>query len=545
MSSEPNASAIALPRPAGSTNGRGYGVWGLRLGAWLAVLVTLVPLIAVVAKALEPGGSLNLPDFPFARYALTSVALVIGVGILALALGTTAAWLVAMHEFPLRRFFSWALVLPLACPAFVLAYGWADFLDVAAPLRTGLRNGLGFDLALNVRGLWGAILILSLSYFPYIYLTLKSSFLNQSVDQLESARLLGLKPREIFWRVALPLSRPALIAGLALTTMETLADYGAVGFLSVQTLTVGVVRAWSVFGSTGLAARLALCLIGAALAFLVLERFLRAGRGFAGGSARWRPHRTLPLSPMGQAGAVAYCTLLLLFGVLIPVGWLMFKAFHIPADVTRLMAAAQSTLLLSLSGAALTLVLATFVAFGLRGNRLIGYVMSLGYATPGAVMAIGLLVPASLFWNRMHLSSSIGVAIALLLLAYAARLMAAAYEPLQASLTRLSPNLAAAGRTLGASPLTALRKIELPLVRGSFLAAALLVFVDIAKELPATLILRPFGLESLAVMADRYANDERLAQAAWPSLIILLVSVLPSLYLSRRIDQSRHTESDT
>ncbi|WP_140985465.1 ABC transporter permease [Asticcacaulis tiandongensis] len=520
---------------------RGYGVFWLKLGALIAVLVTLTPLVAVVYKALAPAP--DLPDFPFWRYATTSLYLVIGVGVVALVLGTFSAWLVTLYEFPFRRFFSWALVLPLACPAFVLAYGWADFLDAASPLRSGWREAFGFDLPLNMRSLWGAIFVLSFAYFPYIYLTLRASFLSQSADMFDAARLLGLKPHQIFWRVALPLSRPALIAGLALTTMETLADYGAVNFLSVQTLTMGVVRAWSIFGSTALAAKLALVLIGAALLFLVTERFLRRGKRFAAGTARWRKQAPLPLSTGGKIAAVLFCTLLLMLGMLIPVVWLVAQAVHISPDWPRLISAAQSTLLLSSSGTALTLLLATLVVFGMRKNRLIGYLMSLGYATPGAVMAIGLLVPASLFWNQFALTSSLWLAFTLLLLAYAARLMASAYEPLQAGLTRLTPNLALAARTLGATQTEAVRRVELPLIRGTFLTAALLVFVDIAKELPATLILRPFELESLAVMADRYANDERLAQAAWPSLIILAVSILPSLYLSRRIERSGQNKS--
>lgn len=522
------------PAPSGST-GRGSGILWLGLGAFIAVLVTLTPLVAVAYKALAPAP--DLPDFPFWRYAATSLYLVIGVGVSALLLGTVAAWVVTLYDFPLRRFFSWALVLPLACPAFVLAYGWADFLDPASPLRYGWHQAFGFDPGLNVRSLPGAVFVLSFAYFPYIYLTLRASFLSQSADMFDAARLLGLKPREIFWRVALPLSRPALIAGLALTTMETLADYGAVNFLSVQTLTMGVVRAWSIFGSTALAAKLALVLIGAALLFLVTERFLRRGRRFAAGTARWRKQAPLPLSTGGKAAAVLFCSLLLALGMVIPVSWLIFKAVHISPDWPRLLSATQSTLILSLSGTVLTLFLATLVVFGLRRNRLIGYLMSLGYATPGAVMAIGLLVPASLFWNQFALTSSLWVAFVLLLLAYAARLMASAYEPLQAGLTRLTPNMALAARTLGSTRTEAMRRVEIPLIRGTFLTAALLVFVDIAKELPATLILRPFELESLAVMADRYANDERLAQAAWPSLIILAVSILPSLYLSRRIER--------
>jgi iron(III) transport system permease protein len=499
-------------------------------------MVTTLPLLAVVYRALAPSAQLDLPDFPIWRYALTSLWLVLGVSTLSLILGVAAAWFMAMYRFPLKRFFSWALILPLACPAFILAYGWGDVLDVASPLRSALRQGLGFDINLNIRSLGGAIFILSMAYFPYIYLTLKANFQSQSQDQFDQARLLGLKPHDIFWRVALPLSRPALIAGLALTVMETLADYGAVNFLSVQTLTLGVVRAWSVFGSTELAARLGLGLISVALTLLILERYLRSQRGFGANGVRRKPV-TVQLSGLKAWGVVAFCSLLLAFGALIPIGWLIFRAIHSYPDWERLVSAAQSSLSLSFVGAFLTLGLATLAAFGLRRYKYTSYALSLGYATPGAVMAIGLLVPASLIWNQMHLTSSFFVAIALLLLAYMARLMAAAYEPINAGLTQLKPNMALAARTLGANTSQTLTSIELPLIRGTFLTAGLLVFVDITKELPATLILRPFELETLAVLADRYAGDERLSQAAWPSLLILAISVIPSLYLSRRLER--------
>ncbi|GGZ36130.1 ABC transporter permease [Asticcacaulis endophyticus] len=532
----------AAPSPV-STSGRpertDWSGAAFKAGAVLAVCVTLLPILAVVYKAFESGQSLNLPDFPVMRYTLTSAALVTWVAVITVALGTVAAWLVAMHEFPGRRFFSWALVLPLACPAFVLAYGWSDFLDVASPFRAWLYGVLGYDVPLNMRNFYGAVFVLSFAYFPYIYLTLKTAFLNQSVCAIETARMLGVRSNDIFLRLSLPICRPALIAGMALVIMECLADYGAVNFLGVQTLTTGVVRAWSVFGSTELAARLALCLIGATAFLLLIERTQRHNRSYSAASARWRELNALPLSRPKQWLATVYCALLLAFGVVIPVAWLIYRAIKTSPDVQRLLDAAVSTLGLSIAGAAITLVLATLVAFGFRKSRAISNLMSIGYATPGAVMAIGLLVPAAILWQGFAIQNSFWIGIALLLIAYAARLMASAFEPIKAGLTRIQPNLALASRTLGATKTQAIRRVELPLVRGTFMAAALLVFVDIAKELPATLILRPFQLESLAVLADRYASDERLSQAAWPSLLILAVSLIPSLYLSLRIDASR------
>src|SRR5690606_26478397 len=295
--------------------------WGapspLRVLAIAAAVIAIVPLAGVVAAAFS-GGAADLAGRAIGRYAATSAALALLVAIGTGVAGSIAAWLVVMHRFPGRNLFAWALALPLAAPAFAVAYAYADLFDVAGPLRFWLRGSLGFDLPINVRSLWGAGFVLSAAFYPYVYLAMRAAFVNQSVCALEAARTLGCSQRQAFRRVALPLARPALAAGMALAVMETLADYGAVSFLSVQTLTTGVVRAWAVYGSTASAARLALPLLGAAALLLWLERWGRRGRGFEAASARWRALPTTRLTGLKAWAASGFCLMLVGAGLLLP-----------------------------------------------------------------------------------------------------------------------------------------------------------------------------------------------------------------------------------
>ncbi|KPF80285.1 hypothetical protein IP78_07400 [Brevundimonas sp. AAP58] len=505
---------------------------GLALGA---AGVAIVPLVGVIIAAL---GSTNarFASADLLRYGLTSLGLLAlvlpGVSIL----GCAAAWLVSLYRFPGRSVFVWALALPLALPAFALAYGYADLLDVGGPFRVWLRDaGLGWTG--SIRNLWGAGLILTLAFYPYVYLTVRSVLATPAARTLEAARLLGASPLSLALRVGLPLARPAVAAGAALAAMETLADYGAVQFLGVQTLTTGVVRAWFVLGSVESAARLALPLLAVAALLLWLERQNRAGR--YAGSARAEGPAISPVRLRGWPAALAsgFCGALVTFGLLVPLGWLTIGAIDITPEMGRLVRAALNSLGLGLAGAAATLVLAGAIALGARRIPVTARLASLGYATPGAVMAIGLLVPASAVWSGF--AGSTLAALALLIFAYAARLMAAAVEPLDAGLARITPAMGEAARLLGQGEAATAWKIHLPMIAGPALTAALIVFVDVLKELPATLILRPFNFDTLAVMADNYARDERLANAGWPVLAIVLLTLPVTWWLTGRIGAAR------
>jgi len=511
----------------------------LRLAALAAAALVVTPLVAVVLLALQPADA-SVSARLLARYAADTAALAVLVGLGCTTLGALAAWLVVMHRFPGRGVFEWALALPLAAPAYVLAYAYADLLDVAGPVQTWLR-GAGLDPGfLQVRSLPGAALILSAAFYPYVYLTARAAFLSQSVCALEAARTLGAGPREAFLRIGLPLARPALAAGAALAVMETLAEYGAVTHLGVQTLTTGVVRAFASYGSAESAARLALALLGAAALLLWIERYGRRGETYGASSVRWRDLSRTPLQPLAAWGATAFCTALLVAALLLPAAWLAHRAGQASPDLPRLLRAAVTSLSLGGAGAVLTAALALTIAFGSRGGAWPARLASLGYATPGAVMAIGLMAPAALLWRHGGApAASAAAALALLLYAYSARLTAAALEPIDAGLTRVTPSMDRAARMLGETEAGALRRVHAPLARGALWTAGLLVFVDVLKELPATLILRPFNFDTLAVQAANYAADERLAQAAAPALLLVLLAVGPVILLSRRIARSR------
>ncbi len=511
----------------------------VRLLAWLAAAVAIAPLAGVVAAALGEGG-VGIAAADLIRYALTSAALMVMVAVATAVLGSTSAWLVVMHRFPGRSVFAWALALPLAAPAFVVAYGYADLFDVAGDLRTWMRAVPGIDWGPQMRSLPGAAFVLSLAFYPYVYLTVRAALVNQSSQAIEAARSLGCSPGRALLRVGLPLLRPALAAGVALAVMETLADFGAVQFLSVQTLTTGVVRSWFVYGSLEAAARLALPLLAAAAVLLWMERLSRRGRSDETARARWRPVQPTPLTGTRAGLAFGFCFALLSLALFLPIGWLAFNALDISPDWDRLVRAGGTSLGLGLAGAMVTVVLATCLALSAEQMPVTARISSLGYATPGAVMAIGLLAPASVLWQNVPGAvSGLGIGLILLIYAYAARLMAAALEPVEAGLTRVTPSMVAAARTLGRSETGAALAVRLPIVSGTLLTAVLVVFIDVVKELPATLILRPFNVDTLAVIADNYARDERLANAGWPSLMIVALTLPAVFWLTRKITASR------
>ena len=505
----------------------------------LAAVVGALPLSGVIATAFS-GDTVGIAATALTRYALTSVALALMVAVITGTLGTLAAWLVVMHRFPGREIFVWALVLPFAVPAFALAYAYADLFDVAGELRTWVRAGTGFDLPFNLRSLPGAAFVLSCAFYPYVYLAMRAAFVNLPVQALEAARSLGCTPRQAFLRVAVPMARPALAAGVALAVMETLADYGAVQFLSVQTLTTGVVRAWFVYGSLASAAQFALPLLGAAALLMWIERAGRRGRAYGSGGARWRPLPVTELRGLRAAAATGYCLTLLGLGLLLPAGWLAWTSLAVTPEWQRLIVAARNSLGMGLGGAVLTVLLATTLALASRRFPLTARLASVGYATPGAVMAIGLLIPAGWLWSiAPGGSANVAAGIVLLLYAYAARLMAAALEPVDAGLSRVTPSMIHAARGLGAGETGAAVRVQLPIAAPALFTAGMVVLIDVLKELPATLILRPFNFDTLAVIADNYARDERLANAGWPSLMLIGLALPPVIWLSRKVAHAR------
>ena len=528
----------------------------------LVAALFCVPLFAVLVNVALPseGTWAHLADTVLPRYVANTVWLVLGVGFGVFVVGTATAWLVTMCRFPGRRVFEWALVLPLAVPAYVMAYAYTDFLQFTGPVQTFLRDVTGWGPREywfpQVHSVGGAITMLVFVLYPYVYLLARAAFLEQSVCVLEVSRTLGCTPWQSFRRVAVPAARPAIVAGIALALMETLADYGTVAFFGVQTFTTGIVRAWISFGDRVAAGQLASALLVAVLVVLALERWNRARARYHHTSARYRVLPSYRLTGAQAIGAVLVCLLPVFVGFVLPAMILAHMALgvEIAGAASSYLTLAGNTFILGVVTAGLAVLLALVMAYGARidpGPLTTGanFVARMGYAIPGAVMAVGVLAPSAYLdttvdaWARTTFGVSTGLvltgSIAALVFAYLVRFLAVSLNTVEAGLGKINPNMDHAARILGKGPLAAALRVHLPLMRASLLTAALLVFVDVAKELPATLLMRPFNFDTLAVQAYNFASDERLAEAAIPSLTIVAVGILPVLLLSRTIARSR------
>ncbi len=503
---------------------------GLALIAALATLICAAPAFAVIGFALAPAsaglafGADLLADGAFGTLALTLAG---GSG--AIVFGAASAWLVSLCKFPGRGLFEWLLVVPLAAPSYVLAYAYA-----------GLSWAGGIS-PVRIEGFWGAAFIYAMGLYPYIYLAARAAFASQSACALEAARSLGARPLKILWRVALPLARPGIAAGAALACMEIAADYGAAQHFGLTTLSTAIFRAWYAHGNPHAALQIAALLLVAALAFLSVERRARGRASFASG--RWRQLQRYELAPLPGAAALVFCTALVTFGAGLPLAYLARLAL-VHAQVEDLARPLLNSLLLAGAGALVTLALAAAIAVAARRvdglGKLSLFAAGMGYAAPGAVIAMGALALFGLARAGGLVGGlGVGLTLAALLWTYAARFAAAGAQPIDAGLARLSKGVDASARSLGAGPWRRLVRIDLPIAAPSLAAAALILFVEILKELPATLILRPYAFDTLAVKAYAYASDERLLQAAAPSLLIFLAGLAPILVLSRGLNAAR------
>ncbi len=463
--------------------------------------------------------------------AIGTLSLALAGGLFATVFGAASAWLVSLCRFPGRAAFEWLLVVPLAAPSYILAYAYASL------------TWAGGITPFRIEGFWGATFIYAIGLYPYVYLAARAAFVSQSSCALEAARTLGAKPGLVFWRVGLPLARPAIAAGAALAIMEIAADYGAAQHFGLTTLSTAIFRAWYAHGAPSMALQISAVLLLGALVFLVLERRARGRASYAGGSARWRPLPRYQLGPLPGLAAAGFCAALVVLGALLPLGWLARLAL-LHANVEDVIGPFMNSMVLAGGGALVTLAFAAAIAVAARRARGIGkaslYASAMGYAAPGAVIALGAL---SLFGlaREAGLVGGLSGALALtaLIWTYAARFAAAGVQPIDAGLARLSKGLDASARTLGAGPWRRLLQIDLPIAAPSLAAAALILFVEILKELPATLILRPFDFDTLAVRAYSYASDERLLEAAAPALLIFLAGLLPILILTRSLGHAR------
>ena len=539
----------------------------------IAVLLSL-PIWVVLSSVFVDARSIwqHLADTVLGTYVGNSLELMLGVGVGTTAIGVSTAWVVTLCSFPGRRLFESLLLLPLAAPAYILAYTYTNLLDYSGPIQTLLRKGFGWQSAQdywfpNVRSIGGAIVMLTLVLYPYVYLLARSAFLTQSSRLLEASQNLGCSPWQSFWRVALPLARPAVVAGLSLALMETLNDFGTVEFFSVPTFTTGIYRTWFGMGERLAASQLAVLLLLFIFGLIALERVSRQQQRYYQNAGQGRSMSRYVLGGVRGIGAIVVCSVPIILGFLLPVGMLL-QLMGIDSNATagdsrgdsdfptassaivstpndRFWEFAYHSFLLAALTAAIAILVSIILAYAQRlrpANRWVTQLATLGYAVPGAVIAVGVLVPLGQFdnavdaWSRSTFGVSTGLllsgTIAALVFAYLVRFLAVGFGAVESSLDRITPSLDDAAQSLGCGTARTLQKIHLPLMRSGLVTGLILVFVDVMKELPTTLIVRPFNFDTLAIRVYNLASDERLAEAAAPALAIIGVGLLPVVLLS-------------
>ncbi len=541
----------------------------LPINGWTVLVMAIAtplaaPILVVLSSVFVVSGEVwhHLASTVLPIYISNSLWLMLGVSIGVLVLGVGTAWLVTMCRFPSSRIFEWALLLPLAAPAYLLAYVYTELLEFYGPVQSTLREIFGWS---SVRDYWfpdirsvaGAIAMLTLVLYPYVYLLARTAFLEQSVCTLEASRLLGCGPWRSFVKVALPLARPAIAAGLALVLMETLNDFGTVQYFGVDTFSTGIYRTWFGMGERLAASQLAAVLLLFIFCLILLEQWSRRQTRYYHTSSSER-FSSYQLRGGRAAAAGIACFLPSGLGFLLPAVILLEMAI---ANATQTFTEgfwefAGNSLTLATLTAASGVIIALVMAYGLRlrpslGMNLAVRTASVGYAVPGAVIAVGVLIPVGRFdnavdgWMRSTFGISIGLllsgTIAALIFAYLVRFLAISFNTVEASLARIKPSLDDASRSLGHSSTSTLLQVHAPLMGRGLLTAAILVFVDVMKELPATLIIRPFNFDTLAVQVYRLASDERLAEASAPALAIVAVGIVPVILLSWRMTATRRS----
>jgi len=525
--------------------------------AGLIAAVVLLPILSVIWIAFHPTDNIwpHLIATTLPRYLGNTLLLMLSTGLLSAMVGTGAAWLVVMYRFPGHGVLQWALLLPLAIPAYIGAYALVDLLEYAGPVQSALRAAFGWASAKDyifpqIRTRTSAVLVLSAALYPYVYLLARSAFREQSVGVLEVSRALGCGPWGSFFRVGLPLARPAIAAGVAIVMMETANDFGTVDFFAVQTLTTGIFTVWLESYNAGGAAQLSVVILGLIFMLVALEKNARRKIRFFRTTSRQTPIEPRQLRPLAALLAILLCLVPFVVGFVLPAGVIVWNATGRSADWSdpALLQALWNTVAIGGLAAVLTVAGGVLLVFGMRQSdsswlRLLLPATTIGYAAPGAVLGIGLLLPLAALDHRIadfveRLTgwdpglTLTGSAFALVL-AYFVRFFAIAQGAAESSLGRISPSLPMAARSLGQNTSGVLRRVTLPMIRGSVATALLLVFVDCVKELPATLLLRPFNFNTLATRVYDSASLENLAGAAPAACVVMLVGLLAVLLLAR------------
>ncbi|PAV25230.1 iron(III) transport system permease protein [Tamilnaduibacter salinus] len=532
-------------------------------GAAATTALVALPIIAVMVLAFFPESNVwpHLVSTTLPLYLENTALLMLGVAVTTLGLGIPCAWIVTMCQFPGRRVLEWALLLPFAVPAYVIAYVYTDLLDYAGPIQSTLRAAFGWESAGDywfpaIRTLTGAIIMIGLVLYPYIYLLARAAFMEQSPSLFAVSRSLGRSRTATFFRVVLPVARPAIAVGLSLVLMETLNDFGTVDFFAVNTLTRGLFDTWMNLGNLGGAAQIAMVMLTFMVVLVTLERLSRrrqqqyAARDLRDPVHRFRPRRSV------QAFCLVFCAMPVVLGFLVPAGVLGHYAWlYLDESWTEsFLETTWNSLFLASMAALSTTVIGLVLAYSRRLHdtpvmKALLRLSSLGYAMPGAVLAVGVIIPLAAFdnwfdglmeqflgWNSGLLLSGSAFAI---IFAYTVRFLAVSAGSLESALQNVTPNMDMASRSLGSPPARTLLRVHLPMLRGTMLTAALVVFVDCMKELPATLILRPFNFQTLATHVYQFASDEMLGQSALPALLIVTAGIIPIVLMSRSISRSR------
>ncbi len=524
-------------------------LWPVAAGA--VALVVATPILVVVSSILTPSLEVwsHLWETQLAELAWNTVALITGVGLGVVVVGTGLAWLVTMYRFPGRGIFEWLLILPLAMPAYVIGFVFLALFDYAGPVQSWLRQVFG-------PGVWfpdfasygGVVLVMTLVLYPYVYLLARAAFLEQSETTLEAARALGASRFRAFWKVMIPLARPSIVAGVTLALMEALADFGTVAIYGFDTFTVAIYRIWFGLFDRGAATELASVLLFFTLTLYLLERALRGRARFYQTDGKVRPATPKRLTGWKAWTASGAASLVVGVALGLPVAQLLYWTVTALDYDDRYPAFMFNTLTLGAISAILAVGAAVVVAYGLRlsRNRIVatfGRIANMGYALPGSVIAVGVLAPLAFVDHGLDafLQATWGISSGLvltgsmvgLLFAYLVRFLAVSCQTVEASLIKVTPSMDMAARSLGASKGKVLWRVHLPLIRGGLCTAAILVFVDVIKEMPATLLLRPFGYETLAVRIWQLTSESLWEAAALPALTIVAAGILPVLFLAR------------
>ena len=526
-------------------------------------LIIATPIIFIFGSIFTSSGTIwqHLAETVLIDYITNScwLMLLVGAGVLIIGVGT--AWLVTMCRFWGSRWLEWGLLLPLAAPAYLLAYAYTNMLDYFGPVQIWLRSIFGWTSINdywfpNIRSLWGAAVMLLLVLYPYVYLLARVAFIEQSVCTLEASRSLGCNPWRSFFTIALPLARPSIMAGLALALMETLNDLGTVEYFGVTTFTTGIYRTWLGMGERAAAAQLAAFLMLFILILIVLERQSRSRAKYYQSSNSLKQLPKYQLNFWRGTLAAIVCLIPVALGFIIPAFYLLQLTLNnlegaFDADFWSL---ARHSFILASATAIIAVIISLIMGYGQRLQpnlvmRSAVRIAAMGYAIPGSVIAVGVLIPVAMLdnfidrWMRSNFGISTGLlisgTIASLIFAYLVRFLAVAFGSVESSLNKISPNLDNASRSLGFGSTNTLWRVHTPLMSGALLTSAMLVFVDVMKELPATLVIRPFNFDTLAIRVYQYASDERLIEAAAPALAIVVVGIIPVILLSWRITHSR------